>query len=998
MGIKTMGTRNRWLLMAGASASVLCLAAPAAYAQDAAAPNAGKDANGQNVEEVVVTASRVERRGFVAPTPTTVLGQKDIELRAPSSVVALVNEVPSFRPSNTSISRPAFQGSVGVAVDLRGLGNRRTLALVDQQRFTPAASNGVVDLNLIPTNMLERADVVTGGASAAYGSDAVSGVVNFITRKRITGVEGELSGGMAQAGDDGKAHFALATGGDFNDDKGHFAVGGEWYHEGIINDTYARDWGQKETGTLVLPATRAAGLPGRLVIDNLRTTNQSTFGGVVINGAGGAAGNIGGLTNVGTLINNAIYGNSSVREVQFGTGGTVLPYNVGQTYGNATSSVGGGNYGETGGRLLSLSPEQNRWSMLGNFDYEITPSITAKLQVNFANSDVYFNTASRRDFNTVSTTTNPTVTPTDYIFIRADNAYLPSAIRAVMPANSGFYMGRVGFDLGLAYAHQSNSLSRVALSFEGKIPDFGVGDNWKWDVSAVAGRVFYNQRWDNETIESHWQKSYDAVVDPTTGQTVCRVNLPTSTNKDAACVPFNPFGYNSATNIAAVRGYVEGTLIQQDTYDQEAVEGNISGEPFKTWAGPVSVVGGLSWRKDSVVQVSDATSQATDFDNQNPKPFSGAYSTKEIYAETVIPLLKDQMFAKSFDLNGAIRRTEYSTSGAVTTWKVGGTWQVIDDLRFRATTSRDIRAPNLIELYGSQQAVTSVVNDYTRQNTGTIQNFTVGNTGLKPEIANTWTAGVVVEPHWIPRFHASIDFWHITIDQAIASYTPQAIVDRCKTEADAGAPGFFCGQLITNNQYNSNMQIFGLKTAPFNLVRQTGEGMDFEATYSHPLPKGNLNLRFFATYLHDLTLYDVTSSTQYAGSVFYVFNGLGGAPHWQWTMNTDYNLGPATISLQTRFIGSALIDPTLIGPDNKNYSPTLSNSVNVNRVGDEWYFNLSGTYNIVTNDRIRLQAFAVINNLFDKNPPWEIGSGAGTNGQFYDSIGRTYQAGIRFKF
>ncbi|MGZ3364089.1 MAG: TonB-dependent receptor plug domain-containing protein [Caulobacteraceae bacterium] len=983
-----MGISNKWLLMAGASASVLCLAAPAAHAQGAA------PAAGANVTEVVVTASRIERQGFVAPSPTTVLGQKDIELRAPSSVVALVNEVPSFRPSNTSISRPAFQGSVGVAVDLRGLGNRRTLTLLDKEHLTPAASNGVVDLNLIPTNMIERAEVVTGGASAAYGSDAVSGVVNFITRKHITGIEGELSGGVASAGDDGKAHAALATGGTFNDDKGHFAIGGEWYHEGIVNDTYARSWGRKETGTLVLPASRAAGLPGRLVVDNLRTTNQSTFGGVVINGAG-ATGNIAGLTNVGTLVNNAIYGNSALREVQFGTGGAILPYNVGQTYGNATNSIGGGNYGETGGRLLSLSPEQNRWSMLANVDYDLGHDITANLQVNFANSEVYFNTASRRDFNTTSTTTNPTVTPTDYIFIRSDNAYLPAAIKAVMPANSGFYMGRVGFDLGMAQARQSNTLSRVALSFEGKIPKFGLGDNWKWDISAVAGRVFFNQHWANETIESHWQKSYDAVQNAS-GQIVCRVNQTTVT--DSACVPFNAFGYNSAANMAAVKGYVEGTLIQQDTYDQQAVEGNISGEPFSTWAGPVSVAAGLSWRKDSVVQESDATSQATDFDNQNPKPFSGSYNTKEIYAETVIPILKDQMFAKQFDLNGAIRRTEYSTSGAVTTWKAGGAWQVVDDLRLRGTASRDIRAPNLIELYGSQQAVSAVVNPYTRQPTGTIQNFTVGNTGLKPEIANTWTAGVVVEPHWIPRFRASIDFWHINIDGAIASYTPQTITDRCKLEADAGAPGFFCGQLLTNNQYNNSMQIFGLRTLPFNLVKQTGEGIDFEAYYSHPLPKGNLNLRFFASYLHDLTLYDVTASTQYGGSIFYIFNGLGGAPHWQWTLNTDYNLGPATVSLQTRFIGAANIDPTLIGPDNKNYSPTLSNSVNVNQIGDQWRFSLSGTYNIIQGDRMRLQAFAVINNLFDTNPPWELGTGAGTNGQFYDTIGRTYQAGLRFKF
>jgi iron complex outermembrane receptor protein len=990
MDIKS-GRKALLMTSAGALALAFTLSA-GARAQTAPATTS---ANSGTIGEVVVTASRVDRQGFVAPSPTTVLGVREMELRAPSNVVNLLNEVPSFRPSNTSISRPAFQGSAAVSADLRGLGNRRTLTLVDKTRFVPASSAGVVDLNLIPTNMLERAEVVTGGASAAYGSDAVSGVVNLITKKRITGIEGEFSGGVAQAGDDAKGHFALATGGDFHDDKGHFAVGGEWYHEGIVNDIYARPWGRKETGTVIYPggvSARPAGQPSRLVVDNVRTTNQSTFGGVIINSTSPAANDIGGIAANGTAINQALFGATNTA-VQFGTGGTVLPYNLGQAFG--TSSIGGGNYGETGGRLLSLSPEQNRWSTLMNFDYEVTPDITAKMQMNFANSQTFFNTASRRDFNLVSASSNPAVTPTDFMFIRADNAYLPSAVSSVMSSRGigAFYMGRVGFDLGMAHADQSNSLSRIALSLDGKVPN--LAGNWKWDVSAVAGRVFYNQHWTNETVESRWQKSYDAVRN-SAGQVVCRVNQVTVT--DQSCVPFNAFGYNSAQNLAAVRGYVEGTLVQQDTYDQQAVEANLTGEPFSTWAGPVSVAGGIGWRKDSIVQESDAVSQLGDFDNQNPKAFSGNYNTKEIYGETVVPLLKDLPFAKTLDFNGAVRRTDYSTSGAVTTWKAGLTYQAVEDLRFRGTVSRDIRAPNLIELFGSQTAVSNVNNPYTNVSSGTIQNFTVGNSSLQPEIAQTYTAGMVVEPHWIPRFRASIDFWHSNIDGAIASYTPQKITDSCKIEADAGKPGFFCGQLITNGQFNNSFQIFGLKTLPFNLVRQTAEGIDFEAQYSHPLLDGNLQVRYFATFLHDLTLFDVTSSTQYAGTVAYVFNGLGGAPHWQWTLNTDYSRGPATVSLQTKFIGSANIDPALIGPDNKNYSPTLSNSVNVNRIGDRFYFNLSGNYTIRQTDSTRLQAFAVINNLFDSRPPWELGTGAGTNGQFYDTIGRTYQAGLRFKF
>jgi iron complex outermembrane receptor protein len=988
MSTQLRGATLKSLLMTSVGALGLAVTLPAVAQAQAAV-------GGDQVGEVVVTASRVERKGFVAPSPTTVLGQKDIELRAPSSVVALVNEVPSFRPSNTSISRPAFQGSASVAVDLRGLGNRRTLTLVDKERFTPAAANGVVDLNLLPTNMLERVEVVTGGASAAYGSDAVSGVVNFITKKRIDGIEGEISGGASQSGDDGKLHAALATGGSFLDDKLHIAIGGEYYHEGIVNDIYARAWGRKETGTVIYPgaaSARPAGQPSRLVVDNVRTTNQSTFGGVIINSTAPAGNDIGGIAANGTAINQAIFGATNTA-VQFGAGGAILPYNLGQAFG--TSSINGGNYGETGGRLLSLSPEQNRGSILANFDYELTPDITANMQVNYAKSETYFNTASRRDFNLVSASSNPAVTPTDYMFIRSDNAYLPSAIQTAMTTRGigAFYMGRVGFDLGMAQADQYNEMKRIALSLDGKLPS--LKGNWKWNVAANVGEVFYNQQWKNETIESRWQKSYDAVTNGA-GQVVCRVNQITVT--DAACVPFNAFGYNSASNLAAVKDYVEGTLVQQDTYDQQAIEANLNGEPFSTWAGPVSVAAGIGYRNDSIKQTSDPISQATDFDNQNPKPFSGSYNTKEIYAETVIPLAKDMTFIKSWDLNAAVRYTDYSTSGGVTTWKVGSTYQATDEVRFRGTLSQDIRAPNLIELFGSQQAVTAVTNPYTNINTGTIQNFTVGNTSLKPEVAKTSTAGIVLEPRFLPRFRASIDFWHADIDGAIASYTAQKITDNCKIEADAGHPGFFCGQMVTNGQYNASFQIFGLKTLPFNLVKQTAEGVDFEAQYSHPLAGGNLQFRYFASYLHDLTLYDVTSSTQYAGTVAFVFNGLGGAPHWQWTLNTDYTRGPATISLQTRFIGSAIIDPTLIGPDNPNYSPLLQNSVNINKINDQWYFNLSGTYTIRDSGRQRLQAFAVINNLFDHDPPWQLGTGAGTNGQFYDSIGRTYQAGLRFKF
>jgi outer membrane receptor protein involved in Fe transport len=962
--------------MKGLKVSIVLLSVTAA-AQAQESPQSTTE--GEPVQSVVITGTRVLREGFSAPTPTTVIGQEDIELRAPMNAVNVINQIPSFRPSQTSISRPAFQGSGPVSADLRGLGNRRTLTLVDGERFVPAAANGVVDLNLVPTNMIERVEVVTGGASAAWGSDAVSGVVNFFTKKKFSGFDANLSFGETEYNDDRNVQASFTLGHQFgSDERARLVFGFEYYHQGLVDDIYARPWGRKEIATVTYPANppRPAGQPSRLVVPNVRTTNQSTFGGVIIG------------ANADT---NPANGVDVLRGIQFGPGGTRQDYPYGQTFG--TSAIGGGNYSETGGRSLSLSPELNRYVSLTNFEYELSPRVTGFAQLNVGRSEVYFQTASRRDFNTVSTSANPTVTPTDYILIRRDNAYLPDWLRTIMTTNNinSFYMGRVGYDIGMADGNASNDVRRGVLGLRGTL-----GDTWKWDVSFESGRNEYYQPWSNETIESRYQKAYDAVLSPS-GQIVCRVNQVTVT--EPGCVPLNLFGYNAATNMDEVRGYISGTLVQDTLYRQSYAEANLTGEPFSTWAGPVSTAVGVSWRKDSVRQTSDPISQVRDFDNQNPQPFAGSYNAKEIYAETVVPLLKDVPLAQSLDLNGAARRTDYSTSGEVTTWKVGATWQVIDDLKFRTTVSRDIRAPNLLELYGIAQAVTNVINPYTLLSTGTIAQITGGNPALDPEKARSYTAGVVLQPRFLPRFRFSADFYHVKIDGAIASYTSQRTADNCRTEVDTtGAPGFFCGQLNTNGQFNSNLVIYGLTTVPFNLVKQTAEGIDFEAQYNFPLAGGNLNLRAFATRNNDLTLLDVASSTQYAGTVAYVFNGLGGTPKWLATLNTDYSYRDATVSLQTRYIGAAKIDPALIGPDDPRYSPSLPNSVNVNRVGARFYFNLSGTYNLLENEGRRAQLYLSVENLLNKDPPWEIGSGAGTNGQFYDTLGRLYKLGARVSF
>ena len=978
---------------------------------------------GNGVEEVVVTASRVDRQGFVAPTPTSVLGQAEMQARPPQAIMNLINEIPAFRPSNSQNSRAAYDSSGLLSPDLRGLGSRRTLVLVDRNRFVPAASNGTLDLNLIPTNMIERAEVVTGGASAAWGSDAVAGIVNLSTKKHFEGVEGQVSWGQTQIGDNAQWQGNLTVGGKFNGDKGHVVMGLEYGHADGIKDIYSRDWGKQEWGTVTYPTGAARGSdPTRIVTTFVRNLQNGTYGGIVQgqvlpNGTVQAASTTESILK--SYLNANGYNFAANQNISFAPGGALVPQNLGQVFG--TSTVGGGFPLETGGRLLWMSPALKRYTGMINVEYEVAPRVTATMQLNVGKSEIYFTTATRRDINQYVTNARPAgtpadqfvdrsvqpapsgVLPVDFLLIQRDNAYLPSPLRAAMTANNmdAFYMGRTEFDLGNVQAHSYTAVFRGAFGLNG---DFdALGKTWKWNVNSELGQNEFNNAYSNMASESRWNKSYDAVIGPT-GTPICRVNLPGSNNPDPACVPYNPFGYNSAQNLADVKKYMMGTMYWDTVYQQEFAEANISGEPFSTWAGPVSVAAGASYRRDKVTQTSDAVSQANDWDNVNPQPFAGEYNTKEIYGETVVPLLKDMRFFKSVDFNGAMRRTDYSTSGAVTTWKTGLTWEVTDELRFRGALSRDIRAPNVLELSGVSTTVTNFTNRYTLLNSGTLYITNRGNPDLRPEVARSLTGGFVIEPRAIPRFRVSVDYYKISVKDAISAFGTQDIIDRCKIEADAGAPGFFCSKLDSNHQYNANFQVYAINNSPLNLVRQQAEGIDIEAQYSLRAGPGNLSLRAFATRSMNLKNYDVTSATQYSGYLGGPapgFEGLGGTPKWVGTLNSTYSIGRAVLSLQTRYLSSAHVSTAplatrLMGPDNPAYNPANPNTINVNLVSQRVYFTLSGTYDIIpkTADGRKLQAYFVIDNLLDKDPPNYAGIGNGN--QFYDAYGRAFKVGFRF--
>ena len=948
-------------LMATSGAATLVVAAHLSCASSALAQEPS-ETPGQ-VDQVVITASRVQREGFTAPTPTSVIGSRELELRAPTTIVNILNEVPAFRPTQTPTTRTFAAGAGQSSADLRGLGNRRTLVLLDGRRHVPSAATGVVDLNLIPTIMIERSEVVTGGASAAWGSDAVAGVVNFIVGRRFEGFKGDVNYGISDRGDGHSYKAAAQVGSTAFGGRGHFTIGGEYVTQQQIRNTRDRWPNGVDFGMVTYPtgAPRPEGVPSRLWTENARPINRS-FGGVIIG------------VNADT---NPANGADVLRGIQFGPGGAVLPFPYGQVFG--TSSIGGGNVGEAGIHNL-LIPDNERYSALANLEYDFTPSLKGIVQAGVARSDSNYWVPTTQHFNT-STALQ------DHILIRRDNAFLPDQVRRIMEANNiqQFFLGRTGNDLGVTDGNANNRTERIVAGFEGKL--FG---DWSWDAHYQFGRNVYDQPYYGVSIEENYRRALDAVRAPS-GQIVCRVNL--TAVVDRFCVPMNVFGDGSPSREA--EAYVEGDMFFTSVYKQQVWAANITGEPFSTWAGLVSVAGGVEYRKESVVATSDEISQIDAFDYLNPKPYTGSFNVKEIYGETVIPLARDWTLAKSLELNAAIRRTDYSLSGAVTTWKVGATYEPFEEVRFRATRSKDIRAPNMQELFGVSTLTQAVTNPFTNISTGPIAGITGGNPDLQPEKADTFTGGVVYQPRWLPRFRASIDYFNIKITDSIASYTPQRIADTCFTEFSAGGGGFFCNLLTGSGPLGPSYFITSIRNIPFNLVEQTAEGVDFEAMYSTPLMGGDLQLRAFASYTADLTAVDVSSTTQYAGTLGQNVQGLGGVPKWMGTFIATYRRGRATGSLQARYIGSVRIAPEFIGPEDDGYSPSLANSINDNRNPAMMYLNLMAQYDLVRGENSRVQLYGLIDNLLDNGPPRAVPA---LGASFYDTIGRTYRVGARFNF
>lgn len=523
--------------------------------------------------------------------------------------------------------------------------------------------------------------------------------------------------------------------------------------------------------------------------------------------------------------------------------------------------------------------------------------------------------------------------------------------------------------------------------------DGSLGGGWNWDASYGYGHNNYLRTSTLQRDRALYALAADAIRNPANmSQIICRSTL---TSPNNGCVPVNLFGAGSPS--AAAIDYLTDTVIARNIYTQHAAQANLRGEPFSTWAAPVSLALGVEWRRETIAVTSDAKTPTGVYDSTGATdPFSGNFNVKEAYAEAVVPLAKDVRFARSLALNDTVRYADYSNFGGATTWKVGATYEPLGGILFRLAYSRDMRAPSLYELFLPN--TTNFLSPTFRGTTFTnVRVTSSGNPALDAENARTLTIGTSIAPAFVPRLRVSVDYYRIQVSGAIGLVGSAVIAQACERGDQQ-----FCSQLIFATPGDQNSALVGITDRFVNFSRFFTRGLDFTMAYSVPVPGGDLSLRGSASYVP--TFRTITPGVaggadtirEYAGGVGAGNSSAFPVPKWKGFASATYRSGWFGLTAQVRYVGPGRQNTTLLE------APTATAPADIapagNHIDPYAILNLSGTVDVLTDGRA--QFFWVVNNLLDKDPPAVPSTviQIQTNGSNYDTIGRYYRMGVRFKF
>lgn len=1031
MQINAFSASRRALMLAGAS-TALCFTATQAAAQE----NAETDETALEREEsaIVVTGTRIERTAANSPAPIDVVTKEEIEAFGLIDVTETLRFVPALNQSLSSITqelggRTSFaagrEGQSGLAtLNLRGLGTERTLVLVNGRRHVGGVTNeATVDVSSIPSALIERVEVLTGGGSSIYGADAVSGVVNYIIKDDFEGIQLDGNYGVTTNGGGDAYRLSATIGGNFGDGRGNAVISAEYqFQENLRRDE--RSFTESGSGFVPNSAALQAEFgfdPNvqNVLVPNIRSNN--------IAGAG-----LGSITFLGNTITasgsdfNGVstIGGVPVLQVIERNTGVIRPYDFGQRSGAAFVSNGGDGavflpgFAPNGDTI----PEIERFTVNAFADYDITPEINAFVEAKYtrleARSRVLF---SINPFNIVVSEENP-FTPQVLVDQRNTLAGLGEQTDLVVSLN-------LSSDLVQQPREATRETFRVVGGFRGE-----VSTAFNYEVSANYGRTDTVLTNNQELVPDRFFAAADVIADPVTGNPICRSDIdpdtpfPTSffptpalpgfntfAPGDGSCVPFNVFAPTTQEFFDFAFTRTEQTFQLEQFVLNATFTGN-SEDFFQLPAGGIGYAAGIEYREESAAYQPDPLQIAnlgflSAFSDDVPN--FGEFDVIEGFAEVNIPIMRGQPFAEVLDLDASVRIADYSTVGTTESYAVGLVWGPTSDLRFRGSFNRSVRAPNIGELFSPQVTNPGQTNpdpcSLEELDNGTstrrancaqfvpegfvqpVTSLTVdislgGNPDLIEETADTFTVGFVFEPSFIPGLTLIADYYNIDIQDGILSApTDEVIAANCVDAATIDNP--FCDAITRD-------PVTGIITAAqatnLNLSAISAEGVDYQINYGFDLDgviPGDFTATVAGTWLisrEDVPFADFPEATDTLDEQIrfpeHFINFALGWRNGKWSADYGFNYQ----SSQIRTFGFPVVNRDAI-----EANPDLVNDV---RTGDSFVHYLGGAYDFTDNFTLSLR----VNNLFDREPFF----GAPQEDRFrpVSALGRVVTFGARARF
>jgi iron complex outermembrane receptor protein len=973
------GSASAAALMMSLATPAVAQTAPAEAPAPAPLTQADAPAAQTDTRDIIVTGTRIQSNGYTAPTPTTMITAADIQNNAQPNIFTTIAQLPSLQGSSGSATNTfsTSSGQQGLSsFSLRGLGTIRTLTLIDGQRVVGAYYTGVTDVSLFPQLLIQRVDVVNGGASASYGSDAVGGVVNFITDTHFEGFKGNVQGGITTYGDDEQGLIQLAAGKSFLNDRLHLVVSTEYAKEaGVGPGDFGldlagdRDWFRQTT--MINRNVTNDGSPQYVMRNFAQPYNFTKYG----------------LITSGPLQGTAFDASGRPFAFQYGSNGTPARNASGAVNGCFPGFCVGGDLSgniDTGRTLQSAIQRLDAYSRVG---FDFAPDNEVYVSVNIG------------QVKTHNQPTNGANRPG--LTLQCANPFVPASIQAACTAAgiTNFQFGVSNAILPNTIVHTDRRQYRFVGGMKGKFD--ALGSNWSYDAYYERGINETAVNVDNIVLTPHFNQAIQAIS--LNGAIVCADPVARANG----CQPINIIG--GATPSDSARRYVqpENGPFQRMRLTQDAASVSFSGTPVDLWAGPLAIAFGAEYRHEyyrvradaygaGVSDISPNTGQfpadptlltgGNNWYAGNYKNGTGAYSVKEAFAEIDVPLFKGDAVGRA-NLNAAARVTDYSTSGTIWTWKVGGTWDTpLDGLRLRGVTSRDVRAPNLSELFAAPVTTTlpNFLDPARNVNVVAIQNA-IGNTSLTPEIArNTEVGAVYANPSWLPGFSASIDYYNIKLTDVISSLGATQIVDLCFRNILPET----CSAYNLNNTAGPNF----INVQAFNLASIKTDGFDIEASYRWQRPlglDGSFTLRGLATHIRKFVTDNGLPNNTPIDSAGV---NTGSTPDWKLLAIQTYANDRFSLTVQERWFsdgnyGNQYVVCQTGCPVSTNNAPTIDR----NFMPGAFYLDVGGTYNVTK----QISGYFKVDNMFDHDP---AESPVNANPALYDIVGRIYRVGVRFSF